>query len=132
MAKPSNQIAKMLNRRTDLGKARAIMGLAGVCGTAFQLNEFLSDPALVYGPVGMTRNDEAQARELVRTLVASFGAVDADCLDSAVNMASNAMNNRDAPIAPRDAKFLRAEFLRIAHVAEGLAKGLSGEKMPLG
>ncbi|WP_376959422.1 hypothetical protein ABNQ39_05635 [Azospirillum sp. A26] len=124
MTKRTDAIAKMLNRRTDLGKARAIMGLAGVCGTAFQLNELLCTPSLVYGPVGMTRGDEAQVRELVRSLIAGFGAVDTDCTDSAVSMAANALNNRDAPITPKAAEFLRAEFLRIAHVAEGLAKGL--------
>ncbi|MBY6265104.1 hypothetical protein EI613_24750 [Azospirillum sp. 412522] len=122
MTKRTDAIAKMLNRRTDLGKAHAIMGLAGVCGTAFRLNELLGEPAAVYGNAHMTRGDEAQARELVRTLIAGFGAVDADCVDSAVSMAGNALNNRTSPIAPQAAEFLRAEFLRIAQVAEGLAK----------
>lgn len=132
VTKRTDAIAKMLNRRTDLGKAHAIMGLAGVCGTAFRLNELLGEPAAVHGNARMTRGDESQARELVRTLIAGFGAMDADCADSAVGMAANAMNNRASPIAPQAVEFLQAEFLRIAHVAEALAKGLNGEAMPVG
>ncbi|CAO3418954.1 hypothetical protein [Azospirillum doebereinerae] len=132
MAKPSNQIAKMLNRRTDLGKARAIMGLASVCGTAFQMNALLGESTAIYGNTYIDRSDEAKVRELVKALISGFDKVDPSCTDTTINMVADALNHDSAPITPRAVEFLRAEFLRIAHVAEGLARGLSGEKMPLG
>ncbi|PWC58082.1 hypothetical protein TSH7_16820 [Azospirillum sp. TSH7] len=87
---------------------------------------------MIYDLVGMTHGDEAQARELVWTLKAGFGAVDTDCTDSAVSMAANALTNRDAPIAPQASEFIRGEFLRIAQVAEGLMKWIKGETKPAG
>lgn len=132
MAKPVNEIAKTLNKCTDLGKARVVMGIAEVCGTAFQLNELMGEVHCGPNTVVFTSNEERQAHELLKALVFGFGKVSADCTNTTINMAAEALNHEDAPIGRAAVEFLRGEFLRIAQVAEGLARGLGGEKMPVG